>query len=353
MNWKALKYLMAFSLPLTACVAFTQYGAWTFATLLYAFALIPAVELLIRQDTHNLAKAEEEMAREDRLYDWMIYLVVPVQFALLLFFLVAIQEEGLSWGERLGRITAMGVLNGAFGINVAHELGHRSKKQEQLMAKLLLLSTLYMHFFIEHNRGHHKKVSTEADPATSRKGQTVYAFWVRSLLGCYRSAWELENSRLRKKGLPIFSLQNEMLVFQLVQLTFTLLIGLTFGWQVMGYFLLASLMGALLLETVNYIEHYGLQREQKADGRYERVQPHHSWNSDHVLGRLLLFELSRHSDHHFNASRKYQVLRHHEAVPQMPTGYPGMMVMALLPPLWFWVMDRKIGGVGCPTVVEG
>ena len=133
-----------------------------------------------------------------------------------------------------------------------------------------------------------------------------------------------------------------MIQFQLIELAFVGLIFFLFGWLITLYFLAAAVIGFLLLETVNYIEHYGLQRKKTTEGNYERAMPVHSWNSDHVIGRLFLFELSRHSDHHYLASRKYQLLRHHDDSPQMPTGYPGMMLLALMPPVWFWIMNKRI-----------
>jgi alkane 1-monooxygenase len=209
------------------------------------------------------------------------------------------------------------------------------------MSRILLLSTLYMHFFIEHNRGHHKNVSTEDDPATSRYGETLYGFYVRTIRDSWLSAWRLEADRLGKEGLPFWSWRNEMLRFQVIQLAFVSAIYLFFGFFVLCHFLAGAAIGVLLLETVNYIEHYGLMRKKTGD-RYERTLPAHSWNSNHPIGRLLLLELSRHSDHHFMANRKYQILRHFDNSPQMPTGYPGMMLLALIPPLWFRVMHRQI-----------
>jgi alkane 1-monooxygenase len=231
---------------------------------------------------------------------------------------------------------------GVFGINVGHELGHRVNFFEQTMAKALLLTSLYMHFFIEHNKGHHKKVATREDPSSARFGEWVYGFHFRSVVFSYLSAWKIANNDVRKKGKPALSLYNEMIQFQLIQIAFVILIFFVFGWLTTLYFLIAAVIGFMLLETVNYIEHYGLQRKELDDGKYERALPAHSWNSDHVIGRLFLFELSRHSDHHYLASRKYQVLRHHDDSPQMPTGYPGMMILALIPPVWFWVMNKRI-----------
>src|SRR4029078_9547004 len=213
---------------------------------------------------------------------------------------------------------------------------------EQFLAKSLLLTSLYMHFFIEHNKGHHKRVATPEDPSSARFGEMLYAFFYRSIVFSYLSAWKIAGRDTRKKGHRGFSIYNEMVIFQLIQFAFIAGIFLAFGWLTTICFLVAATQGILLLETVNYIEHYGLQRAQIAEGKYERAMPEHSWNSNHVIGRVMLFELSRHSDHHYLASRKYQVLRHHEHSPQMPTGYPGMMLLAMVPPAWFSVMNGRV-----------
>jgi alkane 1-monooxygenase len=252
------------------------------------------------------------------------------------------QETGSSWWELSGKVLVMGLLCGTFGINVAHELGHRTNRSEQFLAKILLLSSLYMHFFIEHNKGHHKRVSTPEDPASARYGESVYAFYFRSVIFSYLSAWHIANSEMKKKGLPAWHWKNEMLQYQFIQLFFVVTIGLVFGWRECLLFIGAAFIGVLLLETVNYIEHYGLERRKNENGSYERAMPEHSWNSNHVIGRIVLFELSRHSDHHYIASRKYQVLRHHDDAPQMPTGYPGMMILSLLTPAWYAVMNPRV-----------
>jgi len=205
-----------------------------------------------------------------------------------------------------------------------------------------LLSSLYMHFFIEHNKGHHKNVATPEDPSSARLGEPVYLFYFRTICYSYLSAWKIANREMEKKNKPVLSLENEMIQIHIIEIGFVLLIAFLFGLKILIYFLMAAFIGILLLETVNYIEHYGLSRKQIANGKYERAMPMHSWNSDHVIGRLMLFELSRHSDHHYLASRKYQLLRYHEESPQMPTGYPGMMILSLIPPAWFYVMNKKI-----------
>lgn len=337
----ALKYLSVLSLPLLAYVSFTSTGWYTYLPVIQAFVIIPLLELFFQPDAQNLSETEEQIRKEDPVYDWLVYLVVPVQVFFVWFFLESMQQPSLTTTDIIGRVSGMGMLCGVMGINVAHELGHRSKKHEQFMAKILLLTSLYMHFFIEHNRGHHKNVSTPEDPSSARKGEMLYAFWIRSVIFSYLSAWRIERDRLHKKGRAFISIHNEMLLFQMVQLGLLAAIWWFYGWVVMLYFVGAATIGFLLLETVNYIEHYGLSRAKKGD-YYERVMPQHSWNSNHVVGRIMLFELSRHSDHHYIASRKYQILRHIDESPQMPTGYPGMMLMATLPPLWFAVMNKKL-----------
>jgi alkane 1-monooxygenase len=336
-----MKFSLAYLTPLIVLFSLYTENIGAYTAVFVLFVMIPLIELFTKGSTNNLSKIEEELAKENEVYDWMLYGLVPLQYLILIYFLVQVSNESLSLSYKIGATTAYGMACGILGINAAHELGHRPTKHEQLMSKLLLLSTLYMHFFIEHNRGHHKHVSTDLDPASSRYGETVYAFYGRTIFGSYRSAWQLEAERLKKKQLPFWSLKNEMLNYQLIQLILILLIGLVFGLTTLLFFIVGAFIGILLLETVNYIEHYGLRRKQKGQS-YERTMPIHSWNSNHPLGRLILLELSRHSDHHYMASRKYQILRHFDESPQMPTGYPGMLLLSLVPPLWFKVMHKRI-----------
>ena len=342
MQVRAFKYASPLIVYVMAWVAFTSYGWLTWLPMIYAWVFLPVMELFIRPDEKNLTAAEEELAKKDRIYDYLLYIIVLLQFAALFEFLRSMQNQQLLWWEIAGRVCSMGLLCGTFGINVAHELGHRVNKYEQVLAKALLLTSLYMHFFIEHNKGHHKNVATPEDPSSARYNEPVYSFYFRTIILSYISAWKIANGEMRKKGYPVLHWKNEMLQAQVIQFLFVTAIFLLSGWLITLYFLTAATIGFLLLETVNYIEHYGLQRKQISEGKYERAMPQHSWNSNHILGRLMLFELSRHSDHHYLASRKYQVLQHHEQAPQLPTGYPGSMILALFPPLWFYVMNRKI-----------
>lgn len=342
MKVRALKYCYPFLMFIFAGIAFTWQGWFTFLPVIWAYVIIPLWELFTAPDPSNLDAAEEEMARNDRLYDYILYATVPLQYAALVYFLFSLQQPGLDYIDYAGRILSMGLLSGVFGINVAHELGHRVTWYEQLMAKMMLLTAQYMHFIIEHNKGHHKRVATKEDPASARLYESLFAFYLRVIPTSYLSAWNIEKREWNKRGLDHWRLGNQMILFALLQLSLVLAILLVFGWQISLCYLIAAGLGIGLLEAVNYIEHYGLTRKETAPGKYERPMPVHSWNSNHILGRVSLFELSRHSDHHYLASRKYQVLRHHDDSPQMPTGYPGMIILAHLPPVFFRVMDRQM-----------
>lgn len=335
-------YVFGFVPSLLSFIAIWVGGGWSLLAPIVIFGAAPLYELFFRGTTENHLPEEEAQMRDNRWYDVVIYSAVVVQYALLFYFLYRIGFTSVLWWEVIGMSLSMGMSCGILGINCGHELGHRRKKSEQNMAKALLLTSLYTHFFIEHNRGHHARVSTEADPASARYGEWLWTFIPRSMIGGYRSAWQLEEDRLSLRGEKVFTWKNEMVRLTVLQLAFVLAIFLVFGGLATLSFLLAAFCGGVLLETVNYIEHYGLERQVQENGQYERVLPIHSWNANQPLGRYLLFELSRHSDHHAHARRKYQVLRHFDDSPQMPTGYPGMMVLAWFPPLWFAVVHKHM-----------
>ncbi|MEZ4830235.1 MAG: alkane 1-monooxygenase [Bacteroidia bacterium] len=339
---KDAKYLLAYLVPGLVFLSIWLRGVWSFLAIIVLFGVVPLLEHFFRGSEENLSQSEENAKKHSLWFDILLYLNVPVQYGILIYFLTIVRTESLTAWEMTGMILSMGISCGTLGINVAHELGHRASKGEQFLAQMLLLTSLYMHFFIEHNRGHHKYVATLRDPATARKGEPLYAFWIRSIRDGYLSAWKIEYERLKKADLPVFSTANQMLMFQLFQLQFLVAIALIWGLPSMLAFMAAALVGVIELETVNYLEHYGLLRKETRPGYFEKVQPWHSWNTNRTLGRILLYELTRHSDHHYRASRKYQILRHFGDSPQLPQGYPGMMILATVPPLWFRVMDKKL-----------
>ena len=337
-----LKYLTAYLVPITAYYSIHLGGWWSFFTPIFAFGLIPLLEPITGKSNQNLTAAARAEKLKAKFFDWMLYLNLPIVIAVLYFFIQRLVFGGLELYEILGMTLTTGIVLGSSGINVAHELGHRKKNAERLLAWLLLLPSFYMHFYIEHNRGHHKNVSTPLDPASAEKGESLYRFWARSTIGGYVSAWRIQKKLLLKGEKSFFSLENEMLFFHFVELIYVFLIGFLFGIKILGWVALAGVIGFLLLETINYVEHYGLRRQLLPSGNYEPVKPRHSWNANQELGRIMLYELTRHSDHHYLASKKYQVLDHHEESPQLPAGYPTCMLMALVPPLWFWVMNKRI-----------
>ena len=327
MHWSV--YLSSMIFPFVAISSLLAGGAWTWSLVLVAFGFIPAAELILKPSTVNRDADNEKAVRDNVMYRIVPQLFVPVQWAVVVLFLVLVSTGALTgFVELAGATASVGVCCGTFGINVGHELGHRRSKWEQALAKAALVSSLYVHFFIEHNRGHHRRVATAEDPASSQRGQTVYGFWLSSMVGGFRSAWSIAPKEMAG-----------LLAIQGVVWGAILVLAGPLAAALMA---VSAVGGILLLETVNYIEHYGLHRKTTAKGRPERVQPHHSWNSDHVLGRALLFELSRHSDHHAHPGRPYSVLRSFENTPNFPTGYPGMVLLSLVPPLFFRVMNPRL-----------
>ena len=341
-RFRVLRYLVTFIAPAWGIVGLLGHGMWTWALPIHGFLIVPLLEVLLPRRADNLSDEEERAALEDPVFDVLLYLLVPFHWAVLVLFFFQVGEPGLAWWEIAGRTAGMGMLCGIYGINVAHELGHRATRWERDLARALLLTSLYMHFIIEHNRGHHRRVATPDDPASARYGEVLFAFWVRSIVFSWFSAWRIEADRLRKEGHPPYGWRNEMLHALAWQGALLTMIVLAFGPLVLGAFIAAAVIGILLLETVNYIEHYGLRRKRDEKGMYRRVLHVHSWNSDHLLGRLTLFELTRHSDHHWKASRPYQVLRSIDQAPQLPTGYPGTMLLSFFPPLFFRVMHPRL-----------
>ena len=340
--YRDLKYLLAYLLPLSGFAGLHLGGLYSFGSIYVAFVLLPLLEFILPERTDTHAPEEEENRSGLRFFDYLLYLNFPLLYGAIFYLLWIVTTRELAGYELTGMILNVGLLIGTIGINVGHELGHRSDKREQWLAQALLLSGLYMHFFIEHNRGHHRHVATPLDPATSRRNQTIYGFWVRSVALSWWNAWKLEGTRLRQLGKPVFGWGNQMLRFQIIQLAYLTAIFLGFGLTGLWVAVAAAVFGFLMLETVNYIEHYGLLRRQNANGRYEPVLPIHSWNSNHEMGRIFLYELTRHSDHHYRASRKYQILRVFEESPQLPSGYPACMILSLFPPVWFAVMNPRV-----------
>jgi alkane 1-monooxygenase len=315
-------------------------GFWFFGPLL-VFGVFPLLDIAIGMDPSNPPDSVLKWLEQDRYYRWCTYLYIPVQYAGLVFACWLWSSGDLSVFESLGLAVTMGVVGG-IAINTAHELGHKRTDLERWLSRIALAQTGYGHFFIEHNRGHHVRVATPEDPASARLGESFWAFLPRTVVGSVRSAWGIECARLDRMGKSRWTLRNDILGAWAMTAGLFAVLAIAFGPVVLPYLLVQAVLGFSLLEVVNYLEHYGLLRQKKEDGRYERCRPEHSWNSNNVASNVLLYHLQRHSDHHANPTRRYQALRHEDEAPQLPTGYAGMIVLAWIPPIWRRVMDPRL-----------
>ena len=342
---KRYAWLLGLVVPLAPFIAWASVAVtgfeffWWFGPLLI-FVAFPLLDIVIGMDATNPPDSVLKWLEQDRYYRWCTYAFIPLQYAGLVFACWLWSSGDLSILSSIGLAVTMGVVAG-IGINTAHELGHKRASLEKWLSKVALAQTGYGHFFIEHNRGHHVRVATPEDPASSRLGESFWAFLPRTVVGSMRSAWGIERERLGRSGISVWNWRNDVL--QAWAMTVVLFAALTivFGWVVLPFLLLQAL-GFTLLEVVNYLEHYGLLRQKREDGRYERCLPEHSWNSNNVASNVLLYHLQRHSDHHANPIRRYQALRHVDEAPQLPTGYAGMIVLAWFPSLWRRVMDPRL-----------
>ncbi len=338
---RSLPYFLSYLIPGMALYGMIRSGWWTFLAPAVVFGVITILELMLGTGKENPTPEEEQAWKHHRSFSLLLWGHVVSQTAILVSFFYFFYNISHTAAETIGGVISTGLVLGGIGITVAHELIHRSSRFEQFLGKYLLFSTNYLHFFIEHIRGHHKTVGTPEDPVSAPLGHSFYRIWFTAVAGSFLNAWHLEHARLRKKNLSPYSLKNQMVRYTFLTVMWNLSIALSFGAEIYLYYLVASVIGFSLLEVVNYIEHYGLSRNVKPDGTPEKIEVHHSWNSNNYLSRWFLFELTRHADHHLNASRPYQNLRDIDPSPQHPTGYPGMIVLALLPPLWFRVMDNR------------
>ncbi|TNE66692.1 MAG: alkane 1-monooxygenase [Alphaproteobacteria bacterium] len=330
-------------LPILAMWLYFQTGSeavlWLSPVFFYVF--IPLIEGLVGTDRSNPPREAIPALRDDTYYRWAAFSALPVCYLVWIMgaWFVSVAPLGLNGYIA---ITVANGLMGAGALNTAHEVGHRRDRTSINVARFLLCLCGMGHFRIEHNMGHHVQVATPEDSATAMMGESFYQFVLHELPGGIRRAWRIEKTRLGRKGKSAFSLENEVLVNTLITVGIYAALTIAFGLIVLPYLLAGALLSNLMLSSANYVEHYGLMREKRADGSYERVQPHHSWNANHVISNVLLFHLQRHSDHHAHAERPYQCLRHFDSSPQLPAGYFTMFMAAWNPPIWFRIMDPLV-----------
>lgn len=338
----SLMYWSIYIFPIATFVGLGLGGIWSFLTVICAFIGVTILDGVLGANSTNTPVDQEQARVSETAFDLPMVTWVPVQALTLLGVAAYVSYGPVTTLEAIGLTLSAGVVAGAGGITIAHELIHRRDQRSQKLGRALLIMVMYSHWAVEHIRGHHLRAATPQDPATSRYGESVYAFIPRTIFGAFQSAWQLESNRRIKRGKPVWSLDNQLIKDGVIQVAILLGVGLVMGWTGVWVWLGQAAFAVILLEVINYLEHYGLTRTQKPDGKWTPVTPAHSWNSSHTVSNWLLFSLGRHSDHHANASRAYPILQHIDEAPQLPTGYAGMLLLALVPPLWFRVMNPRV-----------
>ena len=329
--------------PLLGLFVFLQTGLeWTLGLpVLIIYLIVPLLDSIIGSDSDNPPEEIVPQLEADTYYRYLTFATIPMHFIVLIASAYLVGTNDLSWWAIVMVAIVAGGYNG-FSINTAHELGHKQTSTEQLLAKLCMAVPAYGHFCVDHNRGHHVSVATPEDPASSRMGESIYAFALREIPGNFLRGWALEKARLEKQGKPLVSFDNEILQSYFLSAVLQGALIYIFGWIMLPFLAMHNFWAWFQLTSANYVEHYGLLRQKKENGRYERCQPHHSWNANYILTNLMLFNLERHSDHHTNPTRRYQSLRNFPDIPEMPNGYFGMYILAYIPRLWFSVMDKRL-----------
>lgn len=318
-----------------------DFSQWPWLIPALTFVAVPIVDALVGEFRWNWNQAERTWIKKQIWMRCLPLLAVPAFLSYQILIFQYFSAAG-TWVAKAGWLLTIGIAGGVLAINVAHELIHRKTGWERGTGALLLMSVFYGSFKVEHVYGHHTWVATPKDMTTAPKGMTLYQFWMRALTKTPVKAWQLSVQQAAKKKGKGKSVGHELLWLTCGSLFFALVYFVLFGLLGLLYWIVQSLLSILLLETVNYIEHYGLKRRQKDNGKYEPITPLHSWNSSRLITNYLLFNLQRHSDHHANASLTYPLLRHFDESPQLPQGYAAMILLSLFPPLWFRVMNPKL-----------
>ncbi|OZF49838.1 alkane 1-monooxygenase [Rhodococcus sp. 14-1411-2a] len=313
---------------------------WTLGLMIMGVAL-PLVDKFAGVDRSNPPDEAIAALEKDPYYRWCVYLFLPLQYAGLVAACYLWAHGPLGVPERIGLAITVGIVGGV-GINAAHELGHKRERLERWLSKVTLAQSLYGHFYVEHNHGHHLRVATPEDPASAKFGESFWKFLPRTIVHGLRSAWQLETRRLARQGLSPWSYRNNLFNAAAMSVVLFGVLIAVFGVVTVPYLFLQAAIAIVLYEAANYLEHYGLLREKRKSGRYGKPTHRDSWNSDHLWSNLFLYHLQRHSDHHANPVRRYQALRTVDESPQLPAGYAVMIFCALVPPLWRKVMDQRL-----------
>jgi alkane 1-monooxygenase len=344
---KRYAWLASLSGPLVPVLAVAAYSLIDanplvlLGPLLYTFLVVPALDWLFGEDTHNPPEEVVALMAGDSYYRVLLYFAIALLY--MNFFVVAwfIGTHELPWWASLALTLGAGFASGG-ALLIGHELGHKQSSLDRAAAQVINGLVGYGHFCIEHNRGHHVHVATPDDCASSRMGESIYRFTRREIPGALRRGWQAESDRLAKLGRATWSLNNEILLSWALTLSLAAGLVVAFGAIMIPFILVHHFYAWYGLTQANYVEHYGLMRQKLPSGRYELTEPRHSWNTNHIYSNIISFHLQRHSDHHANALRPYQVLRNFEDLPRLPSGYPGCFGLAAIPPLWFRVMNPRL-----------
>jgi alkane 1-monooxygenase len=332
---RMLRYAVPFLFLASVPLGFSFGGPWAWLTLALTPLALCGFDLLLGFEVADDAPPD---TLAYRLLPW---LYIAAQLAVTAWAAVAIARPATTLAEALGLTVSTGLTAGIFGIVAAHEMVHSRSPAERALGLIFMASVGYMHFRIAHIHGHHVRAATPADPASARRGETAYGFILRSVAGQAREAWAFEAARLRRQGRTVFGLGNRMLLYGVAELVL-LAAAAMLGWASLAFFIGQAVLAVLLLELFNYIAHYGLTRRATPGGGLERLGSRHSWNSTRRMNNWALFNMGRHSDHHGRPAQAYQRLELTPRAPELPSGYAGAILMALIPPLWRKVMDPRV-----------
>lgn len=338
---RKFKYFAAFIVPILGIITFNTSGVYAFTGLFFLYVFVPVLEQFLPKNTYNLNEVEKDLAKKDIFFDVVLYLSVPLHLFVISQFLITVSDTALPLSDLIACILMMGTILGVNGINIGHELGHKTDDLvKKVLAHTLLLTALQNHFIPYHNGGHHRDIGTPEDFTSAKEGDIFYFFALRSQIGGYFKTWKLEAQRLKADGKsPLF---NPMILYTFLPIFFLFSIYHFFGLYISIFYFISCVHGISILEAQNYFAHYGLRRKIQENGRYERVKPKHSWNSDHMIGRVLLFELTRHSDHHHMGAKPYHLLESKEHSPNLPYGYPAMLALSYFPFLFRPIMKKQL-----------
>lgn len=345
---KKFKYFGAYIIPTLGLLTFNSTGLIAYFAIIFLYVIIPILEYFLPPNKDNLESIEKNLAHKDTFYDLVLYISVPLHLFVIYQFFQAVSQDSISSSDLIAYIFTMGTILGVNGINIGHELGHKTKdKFKTFLAHIMLLTSIQNHFIPYHNGGHHRDVATPNDFSSAKEGDIFYFFALKSQIGGYFKTWKLEFLRLKAAGKNI--LLNPMIIYTALPIILFSIIYNLYGFEVTTFYFLSSVYGISVLEAQNYFSHYGLRRKLLENGRYERVKPYHSWNSDHLIGRVILFELTRHSDHHHSGNKPYQILDSKKSSPTLPFGYPMMLILSYFPFIFIPLMSKALKKINVET----